>query len=149
MKTKVVLCSFLIVLIFAGCSTQVVYPFMQSEENIVAIDIIYADPYSYTEDYGALMPVFSVSPEHWQRFIADFEEIPCKHAPMDPLQGHSGEVIRITYADGGYEVIGPYAGLHVDSKDNWIYKDYYFEKDIFAEFVETIQQHKTGDGSLS
>lgn len=147
MKTRIVLGTLLIAVIFTGCRTQVEYPFMQSEGSIVGIDIVYADPYSYTVDYSAIEPVFAVDQEQWQSFLADFKEIPCKYAPIDPLQGHSGEVIRITYADGGYEVIGPYAGLHVDPKGNWTYKDYYFEKDVFIEFIETIQRDK-GQGTV-
>ena len=140
MKTRIILSILFVAVIFTGCKTQAEYPFMQPEESIVAIDVVYADPYSYTEDYSALEPVFTVGQEQWQSFLADFKEIPCKHAPIDPLQGHSGEVIRITYADGGYEVIGPYAGLHVDPKGNWTYKDYYFDEDVFDAFIETIQE---------
>ena len=36
MKRNVMLCVLFIVLAFTGCSAQVEYPFMQSEENIAA-----------------------------------------------------------------------------------------------------------------
>ena len=114
-------------------------PFHAIRGKYSSDDIVYADPYSDTEDYSAIAPVITVDQEQWQRFLADLKEIPCKQYFNDPVQGFSGNVIRITYTDGSYEVIGPLAGLHVDPKGKWTYKDYYFEKDVFAVFVETVR----------
>lgn len=136
MKRTIILALALILLHLGGCKAQRHYLFSQQIENIDNIEIVYIDPFSAITEYDQLESIATISSEQWESFIHDFHAIPCSAYFLDPYQAIEGNVIRITYKDGGYEVISEYSGLQITSNGEWKYPPYYFDSQAFNSFVE-------------
>ena len=136
MKGKLIAAVLLVMLVLAGCKAGETYPFTQAEEDIAAIELIYVERYEQPSDYSVLDAVATVEQSQWQESLSRFRQIRCESYFNDPPQGDTGMLIRITYADGGYEVIGNRCGLYVNPKGQRTYKYYHFEEKAFAALVE-------------
>ena len=143
MKRTVLITVIVLLLCMSGCSTERTYTFMQPQEEIVSIDLIYVDPYSDYSAYNSIEAIHTIPVEQWTTFFEEFDKVTCKRHGMDPCYSTSGTIIRIIYADGGYEVISAYTGLHISADGEWEYTSFYFDETEFKKLIA-----KTEDGSL-
>ena len=133
---------FAVVLLFGlllccnGCIANKTYTFMQTADNISAIDIVYVEPFFNSKNYSKARVIRAIDSEHWEAFFSDFSSIPCKSQGMDPSQSTSGTVIRITYTDGCCEIISAYTGLQISSKGECHYPFLRFDNDAFGAFID-------------
>ena len=154
MKIAVIIGLILVIMLFQGCSVEHQYSFSQPLENIEQIDIIHEPPYETIrlKDLCNLDAVVTIESDQWSEFISDFREIPCDKYFLDPACLIDGYTIRIAYNDGGYEYICKYSGLHIKADGDWKYPSYYFDSDLFDNFINTTinefskKDSKTGDG---
>jgi len=111
---------------------------MQSFENITSIDILYIDGYSNYRTYDHLEAVYTIPPERWGTFADSLNKITCKKQSYEPSYSLQGNVIRIIYKDGSYEVISQHTGAQFFVNDYQKYPHIRFDKEEFNEFINSV-----------
>ena len=128
---------FAVVLLFGlllccnGCKANKTYTFMQTADNISAIDIVYVEPFFNDQ----VRVIRAIDSEHWEELLSDFSSIPCKSQSMDPYHSTSGTVMRITYTDGCYEIISAFTGKQINTKGECHYPFLRFDIDAYRDFI--------------
>ncbi len=122
--------------IFSSCE-RTEYPFKQSEENIVKVEVILMGELQdlYTEHEVTV--INEVSLKDISEFIDDFRKIDCKRAFGDPAELTPGDKgFKVIYENGDYQIITRSAqGRH--QNDKYFNNGYYsFNEEQFNELIE-------------
>ncbi len=124
MKKVVAVCLLVcIALGLAGCVHYgVQYRCMGTADQIAEIAVFDLRDEAVVQIDDTMVPVGYVDREEYSAFVGEVESFPFVEqllliiAPMDPGFAYGGYVVRITYADGSYELIGA-AGYQSQHRD--------------------------------
>ena len=140
-----------IILMFSGCYLNVKYIFMNDTSEITSIEIVMLyEP--EVKDTGFREEVIAVV-ENTDDFIQTFSKIHCERIIGQPVSMFPDTVVvRITYANGDYELINYDAQLHCYSdRNSWQHGFYELDKQEFKELIkqyyppEELSQSKVSD----
>ena len=116
------------------------YPFMHSQDDIVAISVVsmYGDENNeiITDEINVIDDI--------PMFIEDLRLVTCKFKFGDPASANDNlavplSVIKITYGNGDYELIGRFGqSTYVESEDEFSYYAgfYTFDREEFDDLIE-------------
>lgn len=115
------------------------YSLAQSEKNIAQIEIINITGwFNYTpgSDYDFEV-VSEISVKDYPSFLDALYDIPCYSYYGSPYNGFMDDTIRITYADGSFELVGEKSVYYETADDKWTYPSYDFEQEAFKCFLSS------------
>lgn len=138
---SVVLVLILIVLLLALCSRKDAYTLSQPYPNVVNVEIVYVanDMILVKGFYDSIEPICALEAEQIDAFFDKFNTMACSRYLNDPAESVTGEVIRVTYRDGAFELIGHQAGFYCAKDKNWNYRPYYFDDEVFYQFISMLK----------
>jgi hypothetical protein len=108
---------------------------MQPIENVTSIDIIYVENFLEYKSYDQLEAMYMIPSEQWGAFIDSLNRITCKKHHYEPNYSLAGYLIRITYADGCYEVISRRTGAQFSIDGDRKYPWVRFDREEFDDFI--------------
>ncbi len=98
--TSIVIAIVLISVLFSGCGYKGVFPYTQSKDQIVKVEIV--DSRNNGKEYDVITEIPS---DRMEEFFSDFEEIVFhKYLFGDPCEVY-GTSFRIVYADDSYDIM--------------------------------------------
>lgn len=128
----------LIVLLLTSCSGKTDYQFLNSESNIVSIEIGYVEEINtenvITQDF---ITINTLTNDQFTIILEELRKIECFMYFTDPKTLKNGSNgIKITYNNGDFEIIG--ADGQAKYKDGYYRTDgyYYFDDDMFQELID-------------
>ena len=92
------LCAFL-----CGCRTQ--FQFTSDPDTAVEISLLVLEKEELTLEEGEYAVLATLPETQIAAFMADFREVTCYRYFNDPVCFPQGQVIRITYADGCFDLL--------------------------------------------
>lgn len=110
----------LFILMFNGQCRRVhkPYEFSQNRDQIVRIEFVSVDKYRYVRHYDDCSAVLVIEPEQYDKLFSDFYEVEWHHC-SPPDSGIYGKGLKITYANGEYELIGHCGRYLSEKKDSF------------------------------
>ena len=109
----------LLSLVFSGCifRRKTNYEFLHSTDQIVSIDILDNDDHNpLLEDEPDPKVLCVISEDEFDSVISTLANIPGNEFLNDPPEGYGPVVIRITYSNGDFELIGRHnSSVHLAS----------------------------------
>lgn len=136
-------------LFLCGCNAGCNYALRQSTANIESVEVIFISPYkaaSIEEQIDQASIVANINEAQWDGLFRDIKEMSCSVHVFDPIQSLTGNVVRIIYADGTFELIGAYTCAYYDGSA-WQYQSHVVDESLFYTLLEKAA--KTGDDSMS
>ena len=118
------------------------YTFQQQRSNVVGVDIVYVEDLSHlTRGYyeGAAQPVFTVDESAWDAFFNGVAQLEVKSAADPPREGLSGELLRVTYEDGAFEIIGPYMYYYRNAQSHWSYDYHVIDQEALQNLINSLK----------
>ena len=139
-KTMYYLLIIIIVLLLARCFGPKRYRFSQSTDQIASIDIVEGMTANDARrgDFSNIVVLASIPEEEWNQFLTEFSSVKRHSHIGDPLQGLGGRIFRITYNDGGIELVGRLTGYYYRWNEDGIgkFKPTYFDEEQFEHLIE-------------
>ena len=128
------------VLLLVCCFGPERYRFSQSADQIVSIDIVdgMTEKDAGHGNFGNAVVLASIPEEEWDQVVNVIGKIEC-HTPFgDPLQSLGGKIFRITYKDGGIELVGRVSGYYYRWNEDGIgkFKMANFDEELFQYLLE-------------
>lgn len=124
-------------LVLSCCSARCDYQFMQSENNIKAIEIVniidYVDIFS--EDNDTIEVIAVIDPSQRNAFLSGLYDIPCYKYYGDRIEYIDGYAIRITHNDDAYELIDKETVYYETVDGQWKFSPYHFNNEEFDSFL--------------
>ena len=126
-----------VVLLLTRCRHKEDYTLAQPAENITGVEIVYVGNSRILCGgfYESIKPVCTIAEEDWEAFFTDFYAMDCSGYLNDPNLNYEGELIRITYSDGGFEVIGTHAGFYCTKDRDQRYIYLRFDEDLYQSLI--------------
>lgn len=118
------------------------YAFQQDRSNVAGVDIVYVKDLSHlTTGYyeGAAETVSVIDEASWDSLFKRFDELRVKTASHPPREELSGQLIRVTYEDGAFEIIGPYMYYYRDAKGQQSYDCHAIDREEFEDLVNSFK----------
>ena len=133
----VVLTLICVMLLLTLCGQRNKFTLSQPYDNVSSVEIVYvADDNILVKGFlDSIQSVCTVNVGQWHAFFDDFYSITCSQYLNDPAESVTGEVIRVTYKDGAFDLIGRYSIFYCTSEKSWDYLPYYFDYDAFNAFI--------------
>jgi len=128
------------VLLLVRCFGPQRYRFSQSVDQIVSIDIVegMTEKDACSGNFSNAVVLASIPEEVWDQVVTEIKEVKCRSYIGDPIEWIGGKVFRITYQDGGTELIGIFTSFYYrwneDGKGKFSYP--YFDKEQFSYLIE-------------
>lgn len=130
----------IVILCVFYCCGPKKYRFSQKLNQINAIDIVegMTELDAGLGNFENIVVLASIPEEAWDRFLADFKAIECKSYIGDPVYWLGGKIIRITYKDGGIELISECTGFYhrFDEEGIGDFKSKFFDDEQFEQLIE-------------
>ncbi len=98
-----VLCLLLICSFLGSCRAE--FRFSREPETIVEISLLVLDKAKKQLDMEECIVLTSIRQEQHKDFIADLCNVSCYYYRNDPQGYPAGQVVRITYADGCFDLL--------------------------------------------
>ena len=128
----------LLSLVFSGCifKRKTNYEFLHSADQIVSIVLLDNDDHNTLlarEPNPTVLCV--ISEEEFESVISTLANIPGNKVINDPPRGYGSVVIRITYSNGDFELIGRHnSSVHLASGRDYS-ENFLFNQEGFCEFL--------------
>lgn len=104
MKGKYILAMLCLLCVFlSGCRTD--FRYASDPATAVEIALLVLEKEELTLEAGEYTVLATLPEEQIAAFMADFSEVPCKRYLNDPSCFPQGQVVRITYADGCFDLL--------------------------------------------
>lgn len=140
MRKKLFICVSIVVVLFACSRAPKQYNFSQGFSEIKTIEIVegVSEKDAVRGNFDDIVVLASIPQEDWSRFMADFKAVKCKSYWGDPAYYLEGRIIKITYKDGGIELLHKSAGFYYRFNEDGIgrFKLRFFDDDQFEQLIE-------------
>lgn len=135
---RIVILVMMLSLVLSGCifKRKTNYEFLHSADQIVSIVILDNDDHNpLLEDEPDPTVLCVISEDAFDSVISTLENIPGNEFLNDPPEGYGSVVIRITYSNGDFELIGRHnSSVHLASGRNYS-ENFLFNQERFCEFL--------------
>ena len=139
-----VLCA---IAVLAWCHKTNQYTLAQPNSCISNVEIVHVPSHTIVDDgaYEKIVVTATIPDDQIPSFLDDFSRVPSKKDFGHPAYYVEGNVVRITYSDGAFELIGKYAGFYATSSGETDYIDYHFTVSRFEQFIsEQLLKYASG-----
>ncbi len=129
----------LIIILLTCCQKKVAFTLSQQENEVDKIEIIWIyDWFSYNpENVDTFQIQQTIDPGEYSAFLKELYSVPCYRYRNDPFHGFSNNTIRVTYLDGGYELIGAHTVFYETAAGDWTFPPYYFDSNAFDKYINS------------
>ena len=135
---RIVILVMLLSLVFSGCifKRKTNYEFLHSADQIDSIVLLDNDDHNTLLDREPDPTVLCViSEDEFESVISTLANIPGNEFINDPPRGYGSVVVRITYSNGDFELIGRHnSSVHLASGRNYA-ENFLFNQEGFSEFL--------------